>query len=170
MDYTLNIFGPEANLAGPTPDKSDLAKRAGMPKTSGQKPIIVQILESFMSGAKGAPAPYAPAAEKKNQFDMPKITEPAKRQANDFDFEKVESNYDDDFSLQSSDKGGKDSPDQQEESVQSRLNAADKMVKDSLREETTGYGLDNNKPKTDFFAKAAEKKPIEKEVSAKSSE
>jgi hypothetical protein len=57
MDYTLNIFGPEANLTGSTPDKGDLAKRAGMPKTSGQKPIIVQILESFMSGDKGAPAP-----------------------------------------------------------------------------------------------------------------
>jgi hypothetical protein len=32
------------------------------------------------------------------------------------------------------------------------------MVQESLKEETTGYGLD--KPKTDFFAKAAEKKPI----------
>jgi len=42
------------------------------------------------------------------------------------------------------------------------------MVKDSLREETTGYGLD--KPKTDFFAKAAEKKPIQKAPSAKSSD
>ena len=52
--------------------------------------------------------------------------------------------------------------------MQSRLNAADKMVKDSLREETTGYGLD--KPKTDFFAKAAEKKPIQKAPSAKSSD
>lgn len=127
MDYTLNIFGPEANLTGSTPDKGDLARRAGMPKTNGQKPIIVQILESFMTGDKGAPAPSA-AQEKKSQFDMPKITEPVKRQVNDFDFEKVESNYDDDFSLQSSDKGGKNSPDQQEESVQSRLNAADKMV------------------------------------------
>ena len=29
-----------------------------------------------------------------------------------------------------------------------------------MQEETTGYGLD--KPKTDFFAKAAEKKPIQK--------
>lgn len=34
------------------------------------------------------------------------------------------------------------------------------MVQESLKEETTGYGLD--KPKTDFFAKAAEKKPIQK--------
>lgn len=42
------------------------------------------------------------------------------------------------------------------------------MVKDSLREETTGYGLD--KPKNDFFAKAAEVKPIEKVPSAKSSD
>jgi len=101
MDYTLNIFGPEANLTGSTPDKNELARRAGMSKTNGQKPIIVQILESFMTGDRGAPAPVA-AQEKKNQFDMPKITEPVKRQVNDFDFEKVESNYDDDdndFSL-----------------------------------------------------------------------
>ena len=63
MDYTLNIFGPEANLSGST-DKADLAKRSGMPKSTAQKPIIVQILEAFMSGDKGAPAP--PALEKKN--------------------------------------------------------------------------------------------------------
>jgi len=45
------------------------------------------------------------------------------------------------------------------------------MVEDSLREEKAGYGLD--KPKTDFFAKAAEKKPEAKfpsEPSQKSSE
>lgn len=63
MDYTLNIFGPEANLSGST-DKADLAKRSGMPKSTDQKPIIVQILEAFMTGDKGAPAP--PAIEKKN--------------------------------------------------------------------------------------------------------
>ena len=96
MDYTLNIFGPEANLTGST-DKADLAKRTGMAKPNGQKPIIVQILEAFMSGDKGAPAPAA--VEKKSQFEMPKFDEPAKRGANNFEADKVSSNYDDDFSL-----------------------------------------------------------------------
>lgn len=65
MDYTLNIFGPEANLTGSTPDKSDLAKRAGMGKANEKKPIIVQILESFMKGDKGAPGPVAEKKEEK---------------------------------------------------------------------------------------------------------
>ena len=109
MDYTLNIFGPEANLSGSTKDKADLAKRAGMPKSTAQKPIIVQILETFMSGDRGAPAPSSSAFEKKSQFNMPSINEPVKRQVDDFDFEKADSGIDDDFSLQSSDKG-KQSP------------------------------------------------------------
>lgn len=57
MDYTLNIFGPEANLTGPTPDKAELASRSGVKGANDNKPIIVQILESFMSGDRGAPGP-----------------------------------------------------------------------------------------------------------------
>ena len=116
MDYTLNIFQPEANLTGST-DKADLAKRAGMGKATGQKPIIVQILEAFMSGDKGAPAPAAVEQERKTNFGMFKFDEPAKHGANKFEADKVSSNYDDDFSLHSSDKGARNQPDQQEESV-----------------------------------------------------
>ena len=34
MDYTLNIFGPEANLPGKATDKQDLARRAKLEDTN----------------------------------------------------------------------------------------------------------------------------------------
>jgi len=68
LDYTLAIYGPEANLKGKTADKEGLAKRAGFSNGAGQeKPILLQMLEKFMAGGVGsAPANSSAASHSKN--------------------------------------------------------------------------------------------------------
>jgi hypothetical protein len=61
LDYTLQIYLPEVNLnKGSSMSKEDLARRAGLTAGStDSKPIMVQLLENFLSGDRSAPA--APA-------------------------------------------------------------------------------------------------------------
>ena len=57
MDYTLNIFGPETNMQGKTPDVADLARRSKLDQSSQDKPVLLQILEQFMQGDRAAGPP-----------------------------------------------------------------------------------------------------------------
>jgi FGFR1 oncogene partner len=61
LDYTLQIYLPEVNLnKASSMSKEDLARRAGLTgATIDSKPIMVQLLENFLSGDRSAPA--APA-------------------------------------------------------------------------------------------------------------
>ena len=56
LDYSLAIFGPEANLKGKTENRNDLTKRAGLKSASSDKPLLVQIIEALCSGV-GASQP-----------------------------------------------------------------------------------------------------------------
>jgi hypothetical protein len=58
MDYTLNVFGPETNMMGKTEDKDELARKAGCQEGSqADKPVLIQLLENYMSGDIAAAAP-----------------------------------------------------------------------------------------------------------------
>ena len=50
LDYSLAIFGPEANLKGKTENRGDLSKRAGLKSSNSDKPLLVQIIEALCSG------------------------------------------------------------------------------------------------------------------------
>ena len=61
LDYTLAIFKPETNIKGDI-DRDGLAQRAGFENgIADGKPILLQLLESFMAGERGA-APMKGAA------------------------------------------------------------------------------------------------------------
>ncbi len=81
LDYSLAIFGPEANLKGNTENRSDLTKRAGLKSASQDKPLLVQIIEALCSGVGASQAPVgdkAPspirAVEPLSQISAPKST------------------------------------------------------------------------------------------------
>jgi FOP N terminal dimerisation domain len=61
LDYTMQIFLPEVNLNQTKPmDKEELTRRSGLPAAAPEpatKPILMQLLESFLSGDKSAAAP-----------------------------------------------------------------------------------------------------------------
>jgi FGFR1 oncogene partner len=54
LDYTLQIYMPEVNLNHQQAmGKEELTKRAGLPASNGapeNKPILMQLLESFLAG------------------------------------------------------------------------------------------------------------------------
>lgn len=53
LDYTLAIFKPETNLTGEV-DRNQLAEKAGLKNgIADSKPILMQLLESFLSGGSG---------------------------------------------------------------------------------------------------------------------
>ncbi len=59
LDYSLQIYVPEVNLSGTNPmNKDDLARRTGLGQHTEGKPIMMQLLESFLSIDKEA-APKA---------------------------------------------------------------------------------------------------------------
>ena len=53
LDYSLQIYLPEVNLAGSSAaNKEDLARRAGLAGSfTENKPIMVQLLENFLISA-----------------------------------------------------------------------------------------------------------------------
>ena len=57
LDYSLAIFGPEANLKGKTENRSELASKVGLKSAGDKKPLLVQLIESFCSGATADKAP-----------------------------------------------------------------------------------------------------------------
>ena len=74
LDYTLAIYGPEVNLKGKTEDKDGLARRAGFSTGAAKdKPILLQMLEKFMSGDMGS----APSAGyQQHQLSSKPLVEP----------------------------------------------------------------------------------------------
>jgi hypothetical protein len=58
LDYTLAIYGPETNCTEKT-KRSSLAERAGLDSNS-KAPLLVQLLENFMSGGSKVRAPSPP--------------------------------------------------------------------------------------------------------------
>jgi FGFR1 oncogene partner len=50
LDYSLAVFGPEANLSGKTENRADLASKVGLKSTPQKKPLLVHLIESFMAG------------------------------------------------------------------------------------------------------------------------
>jgi hypothetical protein len=65
LDYSLQIYLPEVNLAGSSAaNKEDLARRAGLAGSfTENKPIMMQLLENFLIGDRSAAAPAAPQQE-----------------------------------------------------------------------------------------------------------
>lgn len=50
LNYSIAIFGPEANLKGKTASRSELGKKAGINQVAEDKPILLQILDALASG------------------------------------------------------------------------------------------------------------------------
>lgn len=67
LDYTLAIYMPEVNLnqQNSTP-KEELARKIGVNEPSAQKPLMAQLLESFLAGG-GVPAPSYASVSKKDE-------------------------------------------------------------------------------------------------------
>ena len=61
LDYSLAIFGPEANLKGKTENRNDLSKRAGLRACTKEKPLLVQIIEALLSGPVSTGGDKAPS-------------------------------------------------------------------------------------------------------------
>ena len=76
LDYSLQIYVPEVNLSGTQPmNKDDLAHRSGLGERAEGKPIMMQLLESFLSGDReAAPKGAMGSPEQQNSsslFDPP---------------------------------------------------------------------------------------------------
>ena len=51
LDYSLAVFGPEANLPpAKTDNRANLASKIGLKSVGQKKPLLVSLIESFMSG------------------------------------------------------------------------------------------------------------------------
>lgn len=73
LDYSLAIFKPETNLTGDL-DKTSLASKAGFKNGARtDKPLLMQVLEGFLSGEKGAssPAPRGPSLIEAPSYQLP---------------------------------------------------------------------------------------------------
>ena len=59
LDYTLQIYMPEVNLnQQEAMSKEELTRRSGLAgNCSEQKPLLMQVLEGFLSGDRQAAAP-----------------------------------------------------------------------------------------------------------------
>ena len=59
LDYTLQIYMPEVNLnQQQAMSKEELTRRSGLAgNCSEQKPLLMQVLEGFLSGDRQAAAP-----------------------------------------------------------------------------------------------------------------
>lgn len=77
LDYSLQIYLPEVNLQGQQAmNKDDLARRAGLWERAEGKPIMMQLLESFLSGEreeapKGAMGSPVQQQNNSSLFDPP---------------------------------------------------------------------------------------------------
>ncbi len=75
LDYSLAVFGPEANLAGKTEDRSGLAKKVGLKTAPPKKPLLVHLIESFLSGGSSGAADKAPSPQKIDSLQVPDLGE-----------------------------------------------------------------------------------------------
>lgn len=153
LDYTLQIYTPEVNLAGTTPmSKEELSRRSGLGSQASEgKPILMQLLESFLTGDREA-APKAgsssPVQNSSSLFDPPapvvsqSMQQPNKRR--------------DDFDDDSSQKNKRGSPDMftnnrslnnvgsanagsKKSDHEKRLELASQMLEEASQEERSGY-------------------------------
>ena len=71
LDYSLTIFKPETNITGET-NRNELAKEAGLSHDGvDSKPLLLQMMEQFMSGGKGSGSASAFArAEAMNEMKI----------------------------------------------------------------------------------------------------
>ena len=117
LDYTLAIFGPETNMKGKTTDKEALGTRAGVTKTSKDKPILQQLIEMLQSGNfNSAPKPAEKPVEKLEPISMPNVSQKAA---------KVEDTKKTDM----------------------HLNKAQNLLEELQREEKSGFKLNNDSKK-----------------------
>ena len=70
LNYSLAIFGPEANIKGKTENRGDLAKKVGV-KAPTEKPILIAIMEALASGAGLAPSSSQAAAPAEAPKEQP---------------------------------------------------------------------------------------------------
>jgi FGFR1 oncogene partner len=70
LNYSLAIFGPEANIKGKTENRGDLAKKVGVTAPT-EKPILVAIMEALASGAGLAPSSSQAAAPAEAPKEQP---------------------------------------------------------------------------------------------------
>ena len=69
LDYTLSIFLPEANLNNrEAVTKEELAKKVGLQDASANKPVFLQMLESFMANDFPPPSALKQASFEKPSF------------------------------------------------------------------------------------------------------
>lgn len=80
LDYSLQIYLPEVNLnQKEAMSKDELARRSGLPAPKGPaetKPLLMQLLESFIAGAPSSAA-VAPSAASQGAQAQPKKPEPS---------------------------------------------------------------------------------------------
>ena len=73
LDYTLAIFKPETNIKGDV-ERDELGQRAGFQNgIADNKPILMQVLEAFMSGERGAGSPAAAGFSDMKKFEPPSL-------------------------------------------------------------------------------------------------
>jgi hypothetical protein len=70
LDYSLAVFGPEANLQGKTENRADLASKIGLKSAPQKKPLLVHLLESF---AQGGHSDKAPSPQKVDALRVPSL-------------------------------------------------------------------------------------------------
>lgn len=71
LDYTLAIFGPEANLPQAEKPKEEVARNAGLANPANAEPLLVQLIKAFKQNERpAAGAIQIPNVEKKPEADM----------------------------------------------------------------------------------------------------
>jgi FGFR1 oncogene partner len=74
LDYTLAIFMPEVNLnTQKVSTKEELSKKVGLREPSSQKPVMAQLIESFLTNerpsSQNSTAPPAKVHEEEKSFN-----------------------------------------------------------------------------------------------------
>lgn len=72
LNYSIAIFGPEANLKSKTPDRKELAQKAGV-DASEDKPILLQILDALSLGGGAKAAKPADAGLRDTSVKVPQM-------------------------------------------------------------------------------------------------